>query len=234
MSDAHNYAIQRSYKYESHDKDGNANGLTREDWKKKVIEEWTCDRLKANHIIFIFHDKDTDDDGNIKELHAHGVVNFENAIPVSNAIKLTGCSSEQNCSQIRGKKSQAYRYLLHITERAIKEKKHIYDEDSLFYSIKKDKICDYKKLIRPSEDEESDRDDKKLLDVVIAQIRAGVYGDGGFNDNIYEKLLLDEEINRIISKKIVYKKAILNAIEVKSETYFALLHKEREEADKNG
>lgn len=228
MPDTHNYAIQRNYKYESHDKNGNFNGLTEEEWKQRIREEWTSDRLKANYVVFIFHDKDIDENGINKELHVHGCVNFENAIPQSNAQKLTGCSSNQNCAPIGKKKSQAYRYLLHITDKAIKEKKYIYGEDCLECSVANGKTFDYKKSIQQSEDDENKKDDQQLLDSIIRQIRGGAYGDGSptviGTDTIYNRLLLDEDANRLMSAKPANKKAIENAITVKQETYRAKLN----------
>ena len=63
-----NYTAQRNYKYDSHDKDNNFNGLTEEAWKKQILAEWSCDKLKANHVTIIFHDKDKDENGIQKEL----------------------------------------------------------------------------------------------------------------------------------------------------------------------
>lgn len=236
MAETHNYTIQRNYKYESHDKDGNFNGLTEDEWKNRIREEWTCDRLKANYVVFIFHDKDVDENGIPKELHVHGCVNFENSIPQSNARKLAGCSSDKNCAPIGRKKSQAYRYLLHITEKAIKDKKYIYGEECLECSVAKGKTFDYKKNIQASETEENEKDDRKLLQRIIENIRQGAYGDGSSSQAniqvIYENLLLDDDANRLMSIKPSNKRAIENAIEIKTETYTLMQRKKKEKNNK--
>lgn len=237
MADSHNYSMQRNYKYESHDKNGNFNGLTEDEWKNRIREEWTCDRLKAKSVVFVFHDSDTDENGILKELHAHGCVNFKEAIPLSNAIKLSGCSSDKNCEQIgRAKKAQAYRYLLHITEKAIKDKKYIYGEERLEYSIAKGEKFDFKKTIQASETEEGEKDDRKMLQQIIENIRQGVYGDGstayGEANKIYNNLLMDDNANRLMSIKPSNKRAIENAIEIKKETYLLMQRKSNEKNNK--
>lgn len=237
MAETHNYTIQRNYKYESHDEDGNFNGLTKDEWKERIREEWTCDKLKANYVVFIFHDKDVDENGIPKELHVHGCVNFKDSIPLSNAILLTKCSSEKNCEPIGRKKSQAYRYLLHITEKAIKDKKHIYGEDCLEYSVAKNVDFDYKKIIRSSETEETEKEDKTVLQRIIEAIRQGGYGDGSpaseLKSEIYNNLLLDDTANRLMSAKPSNRRAIENAIELKKETYLVIQRK-KNEAQKKG
>ena len=236
MADSRNYSMQRNYKYESHDKDGNFNGLTEDEWKNRIREEWTCDRLKANYVVFIFHDSDTDENGILKELHVHGCANFTEAIPLSNAIKLSGCSSDKNCKQIGRKKAQAYRYLLHITEKAIKDKKYIYGEERLECSVAKGETFDYKKIIQASETEENEKDDRKLLQRIIENIRQGVYGDGsianGEAHKIYNNLLMDDDANRLMSIKPSNKRAIENAIEIKKETYVLMQRKNNEKNNK--
>lgn len=222
VAESHNYAIQRNYKFESHDKDGNFLGITEDEWKEKIRDEWTCDKLKANYVVFIFHDKDIDEHGNIKELHVHGCVNFANSIPESNARKLTGCSSDKNCKIIK-KKASAYRYLLHITEKAIKEHKHIYGEECLEYSIANGKKCEYKRLIQISEKEEDEKNGEKLIKRTIQNIMNGMYGDGNpWNFNPLLQICANQQLAMLIAQKATYRRAIQNAIEVKSTQYIAL------------
>lgn len=221
----HNYSLQRNYDYESHDKDGNFNGLTEDEWRQRIREDWTCDKLNANHVTYIFHDKDTDDNGLLKKLHVHGCANFVSSLTQSEAIKRTGCSSDKNCKPIN-KKSQAYRYLLHITEQAISDGKHFYSEDELIILVADGKKFDYHKAVKANTDDEEEKEDAKRLKRIISAIQKGVYGDGGFRVNelsIYDKLLLDNDINELMSKKLTNKRAIENAIAIKEDTYRAKL-----------
>ena len=36
--ESHNYSVQRNYKFESHDADGNFLGITEDEWKEKIRE----------------------------------------------------------------------------------------------------------------------------------------------------------------------------------------------------
>ena len=220
--ESHNYSVQRNYKFESHDADGNFLGITEDEWKEKIRDEWTCDKLKANYIVFIFHDKDIDEHGNIKELHVHGCINFIDSIPASNARKLSGCSSDKNC-KIISNKSSAYRYLLHITEKAIRDKKHIYDEDCLEYSIATGKTFDFKAIIKKSEQDEEDKNSAKLIKQTIIHIMNGAYGDGNpWNFNPMLAICANQQLAMLIAQKPTYRRAIENAIEVKKTQYYAL------------
>lgn len=221
MAESHNYTVQRNFKYETA-QNGKYPNLTEDEWKKRIMEEWTYDKLKANYIVYIFHDRDVDDNGLLKELHVHGCINFVDSIALSNASKLAGCSSEKNCKAI-SKKSNAYRYLLHITEQAIKQRKHLYDEDYLIYSIAPTKKCEYKKLIQMSEKDEDEKDKEKLIKKVIADIMNGMYGDGNpFNFNPMLQICANRQVAMIIAEKASYRRAIENAIEIKSIQYSAL------------
>ena len=127
------YAIQRSYYYETHDKDGNLTSAeTEQEWRCRVRKEWSdLHFLQACDIAFIFHDKDIDDKTGLpKGLHVHGVITFAKGKPQSQAQILCKCSSEKNCDYARNK-VQAYRYLIHVTDAALNAKKHVYSADEV-------------------------------------------------------------------------------------------------------
>lgn len=70
---------QRSYKFETHDADGNiTSNETQDDWQKRIMDELATPAgmvaRNINKIYLIFHDKDIDDHGSPKELHCHFVV----------------------------------------------------------------------------------------------------------------------------------------------------------------
>lgn len=218
-----NYTMQRNYDFDSHDENGNFNGLTEDEWKQQISDDWTCDKLNAKHITFVFHDKDLDDNGLPKSLHAHGCTNFVDAITQSEAIKRTGCSSDLNCTPIRNK-ANAYRYLLHITEKAIKADKHIYSEDELIIRVKDGVKFNYHKMIHASDEEEKEKDYNKLLNAVVQNIKNGCYDEVGKSvpsrQNIFNKLLLNDDINNLVSINPKYRRYIENAIDIRCITIY--------------
>lgn len=178
----HNYVMQRNYAYETQHEDSKYKGLTKDEWRKIILEEWSCETLKANHVTIIFHNQDEDKDtGEIKELHAHNITNFVDSLTQSEALGRSGCSSEDNCTSMTNK-ANAYRYLLHITEKAIEEHKHIYSENELIFSVADGKtfgLKDYHKAIsKKNQKSEESKEDKKLIDETIKKILDGYYGTG--------------------------------------------------------
>lgn len=185
------YAIQRNYQFETHDENGNlVSDETESEWKSRVIREWTdLETLKALDIAYIFHDKDINDDGTSKGLHVHAVVTFKDSIPQSNAMKLSGCSSKQNCQGVKNKVG-AYRYLIHITEKAINEGKHIYPVEEVVTLSARDKALIYRDAIKHKKTDEDEKDAESamircLSDVVqgnesVASIRR-MYVEDSFN-----------------------------------------------------
>lgn len=223
IKETHNYFVKRSYAYDSHDKNGNFNGLTIEEWKNQIRKEWNYENLKANHITRIFHDKD-------EELSAHAIINFENSIPKSNAILLSKCTMEEDCIALYTKqqKSTTYRYLLHIDEKSLKAGKHIYGENDLEFSIKPGKKIDYHKMILcvdEEHEEHEEQSEKKLLKRVLDNIKNGYYetseiiiNNKTYTDEIstYKKILLDDKTRHLLNSKSNDKK-IRFAIEQREE-----------------
>ena len=241
----HNYVIYRSYYYESHDKNDNFNNLTPEEWMQRIRDEWTYERLKANHITYIFHSFD------IANLHAHGCVNHVNSLTRSNAAKLAGCSDVRHCQPMHDK-AQAYRYLLHVTDDAMNAGKHIYDENCLLYSVAPGKKCDYKKLIHMSSEDREDRkrereEDRKLraekretkrrLNEILDNIINGKYGyeDSFFgSDTIYNNILrLEPDAKYIIGKSRSNRADIENAIETRKTLTRMDQQDQRDQADRD-
>lgn len=178
----HNYVMQRNYAYETQHDDSKYKGLTKDEWKQMILKEWSWEKLKTNHSTIIFHDQCKDKDtGEIKELHAHNISNFVDGLTQSEALGRSGCSCEDNCTPMTNK-ANAYRYLLHITEKAIEEHKHIYSESELIFSVadgKKFDLDDYHKAItKKNQKSEESKEDKKLIDEAIKKILDGYYGTG--------------------------------------------------------
>lgn len=121
------FMVQRNYFFDTHDKNGNLVwNITEEEWKSYICANWNLAKLNADTIAFIFHDKDFDENGDVKKLHVHAVVEFKNQRYAQGVADLMGLSSLQNCQGVRSK-VDCYRYLTHISEEAINSKKHIYN-----------------------------------------------------------------------------------------------------------
>lgn len=217
------YTIQRNYKYECEHEDGKYYGLSKDEWRKKILEDWSPKKLRAKHVTIIFHDKCTvkDEHGNVtpRELHAHAVVYFEHNVTETEAMKRTGCTRLENV-KIVDRKARAYRYLLHISEGAICDGKHIYGEDELIIMKLDDSVkYDYHKLIKDSEEDEDVKEEKNLLKKTIKDILKGVYDD---NINRIEMpvdktwfLMQDEKIAFLIGSSTKARREIENAIKTR-------------------
>lgn len=132
---ARGWFIQRSYAYETQDKDGQIiSNISEADWKRQVKEQWTSKIGDKDWLLMVFHDKDvlTNTDGTTspKPLHAHGLVRFGTAKTQSAVIKAMNLSRSGNCQAVKSYVDSA-RYLLHISESAINDRKHRYHDDEV-------------------------------------------------------------------------------------------------------
>lgn len=178
-----NYALQRNYEFDSHDENQQFNGLTIEDWKKQILQDWSATNLKAKHVTIIFHGKDKDANGILKSIHAHAVANEKETMSQSNMMKRSKCSCNDNCTPIKEEHlPSAYRYELHITEKAIQDRKHVYSEDELIFSVADGEsfgLKDYHEMIaRKVTQTEDEKKDKKLINETVKKILDGYYGTG--------------------------------------------------------
>lgn len=135
------YFCQRSYSYESQN-----TGETENQWKARVSEEWSLTHQRNTHsqniksIVWVFHDRDIDPDtGNPKGLHAHAVIEMESHCGIDQdlAKKYFYCSSDANCEVVMSRKGlvEAYRYLTHISQKAINERKTRYDATEVHIEV---------------------------------------------------------------------------------------------------
>lgn len=238
-SKTHNYVMQRNYAYETQHADSKYKGLTEEGWKKMILEEWSWKKLKANHVTLIFHDKDKDKDtGEDKGLHVHGVGNYEQSLTQSEALKHSGCSSELHCEPMKDK-MKAYRYMLHISEKAIEDAKHIYGEDELIFSVADGKtfaLEDYHKAIsKKAQQSEESKEAKKLITKTINDILAGKYGAKNEDDNtsIFDKIVVDDSIAKAMAQEPSLYRKVMNAITLQeSRDNIAVAERERELKEK--
>lgn len=143
---------QISYEYE---KNADPN-LTEEDFKKSVekrIKEY-CQHDEDTYYI-IFHDKDINDNGTLKPLHAHFYIDFKNARPFSTVYKALDISREENLEFVRSS-IKACRYMTHRNERNMAEGKFPYNVDEVIQSSNGDYINSIMGEIKNHNKEKSD------------------------------------------------------------------------------
>lgn len=238
-----NYALQRNYEYDSHDENQQFNGLTIEDWKKQILADWSPANLKANHVTIIFHNKDKDGNGIVKSIHAHAIANEEETMTQSNMMTHSKCSCEENCTPIKEENlPKAYRYELHITEQAIKDKKHIYSEDELIFLVADGKtfgIKEYHNMIaRKVTQTEDQKKDKELINETIKKILDAYYGDGykGFimkvdsfdKQLIYDELIKDPKIVLAMGRNSQLYTKVMNTIKLRVDMTRVMIKDARE------
>lgn len=149
---------QRNYDFEIHDSCGNiVSSETRDEWKKRVIDEIaTPVNMIAKGILriyLIFHDVDSDEHGNIKELHCHFLVRFKDSDVWERIHKKLGCSDRMSNCQSPADTVNALRYLIHVSKEALNSDKHIYSVDDVI-AVSADPvncpILPYRKAIQES------------------------------------------------------------------------------------
>ena len=131
------FVVQRNYYYDTHDYDAKkgdvskvANAMSEEEWKDMIIKLFDALAESAEYAYYIFHDKDKLADGSDKPLHVHGVFKFKNPRYVGSVYKALGISRIENITKVKSYKG-ALKYLLHITDQARKDGKHVYDQSLL-------------------------------------------------------------------------------------------------------
>lgn len=146
------YQIQRNFEYET----TTYNELTQEkirdlnadpnEWRQKVTEEIDAifENEKIEYLFYIFHDKDRLSDGSDKGMHVHILVRFESPRYQESVMKLFNASRNKSCEHVRSR-FQFARYMLHITEDAINDNKHIYSSDEIV--MLKSETCKFSSIV---------------------------------------------------------------------------------------
>ncbi len=216
-----NYSLMRSYNYDSNDKTKYPNQKpTEEEWKKQILEDWSCKKLKAKHVTIIFHDGHKSNDQEQNGLHAHACVNFTESIFQHIALSRSLCSRDKSCMPIpQSMLSNAYRYLLHITEKAIKEGKTIYGEKDLHIFVADNVEFDYHKMIAKkskTSTQSLELSDKQYFEEILLKIYNGDYfpKDTNFylDSIVWKQLRKDERLSKMIVLNSTYEKKIEHAI----------------------
>lgn len=136
------FTVMYSYDFDTHDSEGQPRNPaptvfshvpTEKEWRE-WRKTWLTQKViaKSGEHFGIFHDKDLKDDGKLKPLHMHAVVMLKNPMSEDAFRRYFEVSRPENAEHtvsING----ALRYLLHITDQAISDGKHIYSESDLFW-----------------------------------------------------------------------------------------------------
>lgn len=114
-----------------------------EEWKNNILSEYQ--ELQTDYSALIFHDKDILPDGTNKSLHCHIVIKTKN-LQSFKSIKetLMPHNNRQENFGFTISEGGQLRYLLHLSEEALKDKKHRYDIEELYLFLDNRLITDIK------------------------------------------------------------------------------------------
>lgn len=146
------YDVQNTYK-----------GMTKDEWRDMIIEEYklVADKPNCEWLMFIFHDKDVDEQGLPKPLHVHFLVKFKEArTPSSVMADFCGTNPRaDNCKWVDARKGgykSLARYMTHHSESAYNARKTWYHHSEVYaYGI------DYLELIKSAESKKVNSKDMK-------------------------------------------------------------------------
>lgn len=129
------FSIQRNYDFETHDSEKNViRDITEDEWREetKSFFDSLVQNGKLKSCALIFHDKDEIETG-FKPLHLHAIVEFTNARYKGGVVSELKATRPENVEILNksGSRGAMARYLLHVTDKAIKANKHIYGEDEV-------------------------------------------------------------------------------------------------------
>lgn len=172
------FHITRNTEYELKKGEGVFSGLTLDEWKEKMREfvKWLSEQSGVMFVAAIFHDRDLytkgDKKGQKQAVHLHILMRFENVQQQSLVRQVTQATSDENC-QVVVKKSSMARYLLHISDYAIRDRKVIYNESELILYN-----CDYSEIITKEYWGEDGKEDELSAYRLVSPKKAQALADG--------------------------------------------------------
>lgn len=158
------YDLQRSYYYDTHDADGNWSGETEDEWKDRIRKEWTFDNpdINADYMACVFHGRDIEPEtGDAKGLHAHCLCHLKEAKTQTAMMAAAKISRMQSCAPVSSIAGSA-RYLIHVSEAALRAKKTIYLPDEVWISEAQPGRTKLADLMSGKVDEKEARDAKEI------------------------------------------------------------------------
>lgn len=155
--------------------DKNGNTLFDLDNMMKVLNE----KMYIKRYAYIFHDKDTDKDGNLIKRHIHLILEFTNPMPTTNIASVFKVK-ENFIERIKSKKFEdSFKYLMHLNA----PNKYQYSIDEVFSNFN---------IIEAIQK----KDDKELLNEIIDKILIGEIRE-------YEKTLVIDAKFYTFHKRII-------------------------------
>ena len=133
---------QRNYDFETHSFDEETktkrkiSDISQEEWKEKIKRELFEEIDDYSFLAVIFHDRDIKDQetNELKALHCHFVVRFNNPRSYTNILELTKCE-ERNFERSTNE-GAILRYLTHTTPEAMRAEKTRYNVSELLVKEK--------------------------------------------------------------------------------------------------
>ncbi|HFI0587898.1 TPA: Rep family protein, partial [Streptococcus suis] len=136
------YCGYSSYSYEVSDRNGKKiYTYSEEEWREGVVKrfEKAATANKIEYLAFIFHDKDKNDDGQIKPLHFHFACRYKSPVVFHlanerlNPKYQVDNKRDEHFQVLEGAGEPSFiQYLLHLTAKAIRAKKHRYSLNDLY------------------------------------------------------------------------------------------------------
>lgn len=128
---------QRNYEYETHTLNEETNEKiktseeTESEWKQRILEE-LFSISDYNYLALIFHDRDIKDieHNELKGLHCHFVIRFDNPRSYDSILELTRCQ-ERNFQRSTNQ-GAILRYLTHTTPEAMRDEKTRYNVSEIY------------------------------------------------------------------------------------------------------
>lgn len=125
------YFVQRSYYYDTHDEQRNViDTIDVEGWYQRIKSEWSA-IAGIESCVVIMHDKDVKRNdkgqpvGRVTE-HIHAIVKYRNGKTQSAVMKELKLTSVNNAQVCKNATDSAW-YMLHLTDGALSDNKHIYN-----------------------------------------------------------------------------------------------------------
>lgn len=176
------FDLQRNYQYETHDENGNkVSDISESDWIEKVKDEWfSTVGLYCDEFLMIIHDKDVNEDGTDKGLHAHGIAHMSSG----NAKTLSAASKFFHCTLRNTLHTESYvdsvRYLIHVSESALNAMKTIYPvSDVIGRALDSNgnvvhlSVMDIKQRMSRKADIKKKAEKKHIVDTYVREVIAG-------------------------------------------------------------
>lgn len=146
--------------------------LLKKDEKKKAGQ-----KARKGKAVGICHYADIKKDKSLKPTHLHAYVTLQATMDVEKAIDFFEVTRPLNCQAVKNK-AQALKYMLHITNQAIADGKHIYSEDDLWsinFDNRQEMLDFFKKTIsrKSKKSEKITVDDEALTNLCGFYIEQG-------------------------------------------------------------